>query len=407
MSLILDGSVGVSDIDGSAATPAFRGADANTGIFFPAADTIAFSEGGVEAMRIDSSGNVGIGTTTMVGKLNVNATGANSRIAIGDTAASTYSTVLMYGGSGKFNFQLGVQNNINNAFEITPSTATGGTTFSTPALVVDASGQVAIGSTNADPLSLSRDRNLAVVASGTSGAVTIVGAGNARIDFGVGTTRTAGIYSDSANFTEIFTNTALPLVFSTNNTERMRIDSSGRVLVGTTASQPGYGNTNTGVQLATSVSNFSTNTTDWVQTVNQNGSDSGARYLIGFRVSNGQVGNIQSNGSNCTFNSTSDYRLKENVAPLTGALNRISQLKPVTYNWKLDGSAGEGFIAHELQAVVPECVTGEKDAVDEEGKPDYQGIDTSFLVATLTAAIQEQQALIENLTTRLNALERK
>jgi hypothetical protein len=358
-------------------------------------------------MRIDSSGNVGIGTTTMVGKLNVNATGANSRIAIGDTAASTYSTVLMYGGSGKFNFQLGVQNNINNAFEITPSTATGGTTFSTPALVVDASGQVAIGSTNADPLSLSRDRNLAVVASGTSGAVTIVGAGNARIDFGVGTTRTAGIYSDSANFTEIFTNTALPLVFSTNNTERMRIDSSGRVLVGTTASQPGYGNTNTGVQLATSVSNFSTNTTDWVQTVNQNGSDSGARYLIGFRVSNGQVGNIQSNGSNCTFNSTSDYRLKENVAPLTGALNRISQLKPVTYNWKLDGSAGEGFIAHELQAVVPECVTGEKDAVDEEGKPDYQGIDTSFLVATLTAAIQEQQALIENLTTRLNALERK
>jgi hypothetical protein len=60
MSLILDGSVGVSDVDGSAATPAFRGADANTGMFFPAADTIAFSEGGTEVMRIDASGNVGI-----------------------------------------------------------------------------------------------------------------------------------------------------------------------------------------------------------------------------------------------------------------------------------------------------------------------------------------------------------
>jgi Ca2+-binding RTX toxin-like protein len=64
MTLILSGTNGVSDIDGSAATPAIRGTDANTGIFFPAADTIAFSEGGAEAMRIDSSGNVGIGTSS-------------------------------------------------------------------------------------------------------------------------------------------------------------------------------------------------------------------------------------------------------------------------------------------------------------------------------------------------------
>ena len=92
----------------------------------------------------DASGNVGIGTTTMAGRLNVNATGANSRIAIGDTASGTYSTVLMYGGSGKYNFQLGVQNNVNNCFEITPSTATGGTTFSTPSFVVNATGGVAL-----------------------------------------------------------------------------------------------------------------------------------------------------------------------------------------------------------------------------------------------------------------------
>jgi hypothetical protein len=73
----------------------------------------------------------------------------------------------------------------------------------------------------------------------------------------------------------------------------------------------------------------------------------------------------------------------------------------------VDGSAGEGFIAHELQEVVENCVTGEKDAVNEDGSPKYQGIDTSFLVATLTAAIQEQQALITTLTDRITALENK
>jgi hypothetical protein len=71
MSLILSGSDGLSDIDGSASTPAIRGTDANTGIFFPAADTIAFAEGGAEAMRITSDGNVGIGTTSPAGKLHV------------------------------------------------------------------------------------------------------------------------------------------------------------------------------------------------------------------------------------------------------------------------------------------------------------------------------------------------
>jgi hypothetical protein len=120
------------------------------------------------------------------------------------------------------------------------------------------------------------------------------------------------------------------------------------------------------------------------------------------------IGTISQNGaSNVSYVTSSDYRLKENIAPMTGALDTVAQLKPVTYKWKIDGSSGQGFIAHELQSIVPDCVTGEKDAVDAEGNPKYQGIDTSFLVATLTAAIQEQQVMIETLTTRLNALEGK
>ena len=105
-----------------------------------------------------------------------------------------------------------------------------------------------------------------------------------------------------------------------------------------------------------------------------------------------QVGSIDVTTTATSYVTSSDYRLKENIAPMTGALAKVSALKPCTYTWKADGSNGQGFIAHELQAVVPNCVTGEKDAVDEEGKPVYQGIDTSFLVATLTAAIQELKA---------------
>jgi len=116
------------------------------------------------------------------------------------------------------------------------------------------------------------------------------------------------------------------------------------------------------------------------------------------------VGSINVSGSATTYSTSSDYRLKENVAPMTGALSVVQQLKPCTYNWKVDGSNGQGFIAHELQAVVPECVVGTKDAVDAEGNPVYQGIDTSFLVATLTAAIKELNAKVDAQAAEIAAL---
>ena len=86
---------------------------------------------------------------------------------------------------------------------------------------------------------------------------------------------------------------------------------------------------------------------------------------------------------------------------MQNALAKVAQLKPVTYNWKADGSDGQGFIAHELQAVIPEAVTGEKDAVDDEGNLVYQGIDPSKIVATLTAAIQELKAELDQLKSQI------
>jgi hypothetical protein len=114
-----------------------------------------------------------------------------------------------------------------------------------------------------------------------------------------------------------------------------------------------------------------------------------AAYFI---QSGTNVGAINTNSTSTTYATSSDYRLKNTIAPITGALEKVAQLKPVTYKWNVNGSDGEGFIAHELAEVCPQAVSGAKDAVDEDGKPVYQGIDTSFLVATLTAALQELNA---------------
>jgi len=189
-------------------------------------------------------------------------------------------------------------------------------------------------------------------------------------------------------------------VFYTNGTERMRIDSSGYVMVGTTSQVASgkvsisyAGNTLQGLAFNDTASNATAQA---------------LRFLSGGTL----VGYIQTSTTATTYVTSSDYRLKENIAPITGALDKVAQLKPVTYKWKINGSDGQGFIAHELQAIIPDCVSGEKDAVNEDGSIKPQGIDTSFLVATLTAAIQElakasseQQALITSLTARITALE--
>jgi len=102
--------------------------------------------------------------------------------------------------------------------------------------------------------------------------------------------------------------------------------------------------------------------------------------------------------------STSDYRLKEQVAPMTGALAKNELRNPVTYKWKANGEDGQGFIAHELQAIFPDAVTGTKDAGDHEGNPQYQGVDTSFLVGHLVACVKELKAELDSVKAELETL---
>jgi hypothetical protein len=193
--------------------------------------------------------------------------------------------------------------------------------------------------------------------------------------------------------TGIFSPAADTLGFAEGGTEVGRFDSSGNLLVNRTT---GLGSAKFVVEADTTTAN--------PMTVSNSRSSAATDYSILFYRNASLVGSVQTTLSATSYVTSSDYRLKENVQPMTGALAKVAALNPCTYTWKADGSAGEGFIAHELQAVVPDAVTGEKDAVNEDGSIKPQGIDTSFLVATLTAAIQEQQQMIETLQAEVAAL---
>ena len=228
----------------------------------------------------------------------------------------------------------------------------------------------------------------ALFSTANRGLIELTGTTDSLISLNIGGTARGYIHAN-ANGLDLLANSGYALNFYSNGTYAGKFDTSGNLLVGATSYS------GTGVSISgTQGNNF------WISRANT----TTAYNQFIFGNPNGNVGFIQTSGSGTVYATSSDYRLKEQVQPMTGALAKVTALKPCTYKWKADGSAGEGFIAHELQAVVPQCVTGEKDAVDEDGKPVYQGIDTSFLVATLTAALQELNAKVEAQAAEIAAL---
>jgi hypothetical protein len=124
-------------------------------------------------------------------------------------------------------------------------------------------------------------------------------------------------------------------------------------------------------------------------------------------IASNQIGQIRASTSVVAYQTTSDYRLKQDIQPMIGGLEKVKQLKPCTYVWKRTGMSGHGFIAHEVQEIVDDVVSGTKDEVDENGNPVYQGIDPSKLVATLTSAIKELNILVEAQQVEINNLKNR
>jgi len=184
-------------------------------------------------------------------------------------------------------------------------------------------------------------------------------------------------------------------VFETAAAERMRIDSSGNLLLATT-SQVGSGRLSI---------EFNQSTHQAITMRNSN-SGNGANYVLFRNSSDATAGIISQTGAtSVNYGTSSDYRLKENWQPMSGSIDRLKNLNPVNFAWKADGKRVDGFLAHEVQIVVPEAIVGEKDAVDKDGNPQYQSIDQAKLVPLLTAALQEAVSKIEALETRIAALE--
>jgi hypothetical protein len=163
-----------------------------------------------------------------------------------------------------------------------------------------------------------------------------------------------------------------------------------------------WNTTGTGVAIS-SVAIQVSRSSDACLLLNRTGSDGTIQTFARQGV---EVGTVSVTTTATAYNTSSDYRLKENVVPLTGAADRLNQLQVHRFNFIADpDKTVDGFLAHEAQAVVPEAVTGTHNEVDDDGNPVYQGIDQSKLVPLLTAALQEALAEIESLKARVTALE--
>lgn len=259
-----------------------------------------------------------------------------------------------------------------------------------------------------------------------------------------------GYFQSYGGYVIFASKTNVPLFLAQNDTVRAAIDTSGNFHVGKTAV-----NNDAGCTLYDhGQAYFVTGAGEATLLVNNSGGSNSTNTLIQFYRNSGGVGTVTTSGTSTSYNTSSDYRLKTDVQPMTGASERVQALNPVNFEWIADGTRVDGFLAHEAQAVVPEAITGEKDAMrdeeyevtpavyedvvidaveevlDEEGNvlteaqperteqnlvteavmgtrsvPDYQGIDQSKIVPLLTAALQEALTKIDSIETRLTALE--
>ena len=434
--LTVTGSATVEFADGSAASPSITNdGDTNTGIFFPAADTIAFAEGGAEVARFDSSGNFGLGVTPSAwsqGKaFEISAVGeglwGNGLGDIWVLNGAYFNGGFKYSGSTKATaYRQGAgTTDGSHSWHVAGSGTAGNAITFTQAMTLDASGNLGVGTTSpaakAEVVSSTGAQFIGTFRTGDSTAANNSGCGFYGVSSATAGSRQASMWldADGANFAggdyfyilktgnsgnvDLIQASNAAITFQTNTTERARIDSSGNLLVGTTS----LGSTE-----KFHVSTATTETARFTNSVNSSGY-SGIRVVVGasdtstwhFRGETRGFSNWYLYG-NGTTSYSSDERLKKNIETArNGYLDDLMQLRVVKYNWKNHDDATPkelGLIAQEVEQVFPSLVH-ETEIEGVEGS--RKNIKHSVMEFILIKAIQEQQALITTLTARITALE--
>ena len=258
---------------------------------------------------------------------------------------------------------------------------------------IDSAGKVDVtGTVTADAYALD---SIAIPSAGTATIFNRNTDNNLYIQTGSG--NTVNVLDGSQN--TLYAVSPTSHIFQISNAEKMRIDSSGNLAVAKTA----VDTDTVGIELRSNGLLASTRNGGQCLFLNRLSSDG---TIASFAQTGSTKGSITISGSSTAYNTSSDYRLKENVTDVTDGITRVKQLAPKRFNFIADADTTvDGFLAHEAQAVVPEAVHGTKDEVDDDDNPVMQGIDQSKLVPLLTAALQEAIAKIETLETKVAALE--
>jgi hypothetical protein len=329
-----------------------------------------FYAGTSVAMTLNSSGNVGINESNPSHRLHING-GSNdeARVRVTNTANGQASLDLD-NGEGYFR-------TYTDAGEYRIYDQTDGD----HRLIIDTSGNVGIGTTS------SPGHKLEVTGSTSGDWISLIE--NTHNSNGYGLKVKAGDNNDVESFR----------VANIANDNLFNVKAAGEVNV-----NQGRFNVTTN-QNANFVAKFINNAGGGYGI----GMDMAAGNHFFFYRSGSGTGSITDNGSNVSYNTSSDYRLKENIVDLDGSVDRLKQLQPRRFNFIGNDELGviDGFIAHEVQAVIPDAVQGEKDAVGADGNIVPQAIDQSRLVPLLTAALQEALIKIEQLEARVDELENK
>jgi len=436
------GNASVIVVSGTTSTGYLSFADGTTGTdrysgniqYNHGTNTMSFrTNGGVEAMTINSAQDVAVNGDTLfvdasADRVGINTSSPTAPLEVYASATTAQNAAIVI--DGPVNNYEGVQYRVGGvdvgytAQEATGRmyhgagiehrfrTGSGSVVGGTDALTIDSSQRVGIGTDSPSALAhLYSDSSgslteLRIEHNNTSEPATaIVRFKRAGADFAYIGGAAAAISGASSTDLGLTVPSGKNIVFATDNTERARIDSSGNLLVGRT--NPNL-NTESGTRLASDGLVFFERGGSGISNVMwiNRQSSAGDGNLVSLETGGSQKGSISISGSTTSFNTTSDYRLKENVVSITDGITRIKSLKPSRFNFISNADRTvDGFVAHEVSDIVPEAVTGEKDAVDDEGNPKYQGIDQSKLVPLLTAALQEAITKIETLETKVAALE--